>query len=126
MHFWEPSSLLLHCRGLEKALDQIEAERNAKAGEDAAAIAKAAGIEVTPPPSPSCHLQLPSCQMITSCMYQLLAWQTCSYPSPVLLDVAYALHCMTRSQLGTTRIEGCFEERRNLTLYCSGDVTHAL
>lgn len=36
----------MQCRGLEKALDQIEAERNAKVGEDAAAIAKAAGTEV--------------------------------------------------------------------------------
>ncbi len=34
------------CRGLEKALDQIEAERNAKAGEEAAAMARAAGTEV--------------------------------------------------------------------------------
>lgn len=34
------------CRGLEKALDQIEAERNAQAGADAAAIAKAAGVPV--------------------------------------------------------------------------------
>lgn len=33
-------------RGLEKALDQIEAERSAKASADAAALAKAAGIEV--------------------------------------------------------------------------------
>jgi len=36
----------MQCRGLEKALDQIEAERNAKIGEDAAVIAKAAGVEV--------------------------------------------------------------------------------
>ena len=36
----------MECRGLEKALDQIEAERSAKSGVDAAAMAKAAGIEV--------------------------------------------------------------------------------
>ena len=39
-------SAILKCRGLEKALDQIEAERSAKSGVDAAAMAKAAGIEV--------------------------------------------------------------------------------
>ncbi len=38
---------LLLCRGLEKALDQIEAERSAKSGAEAAAMAKAAGLEVT-------------------------------------------------------------------------------
>ena len=37
---------IFNCRGLEKALDQIEAERSAKSGVDAAAMAKAAGIEV--------------------------------------------------------------------------------
>lgn len=123
MHFCEPCSLCLYCRGLEKALDQIEAERNDKASEDAAAIAKAAGTEVTATPFPSCHLQLPIVYISNvsiACMADMFI------PAPVLLDVAYALHCMKRSQLGTTRIKGCFEERHTLTLYCSGDVTHAL
>jgi hypothetical protein len=38
---------------LEKALDQIEAERSAKAGADAVALAKAAGIEVNFAPLPA-------------------------------------------------------------------------
>ena len=48
-------TLVSMCRGLERALDQIETERSAKSGADAAALAKAAGLEVTPP-SPSAHI----------------------------------------------------------------------
>ena len=40
-------SYFLPCRGLEKALDQIEAERSAKSGAEAAALARAAGLEVS-------------------------------------------------------------------------------
>ena len=38
--------ILCWCRGLEKALDQIEAERNALVGAEAAAMARAAGVPV--------------------------------------------------------------------------------
>lgn len=37
---------MLWRRGLEKALDQIEAERNAQIGMEAAASARAAGVPV--------------------------------------------------------------------------------
>ena len=53
-------SATLECRGLEKALDQIEAERSAKSGVDAAAMAKAAGIEVC---EPCCRQRCRSCSL---------------------------------------------------------------
>ena len=58
-------SAILECRGLEKALDQIEAERSAKSGVDAAAMAKAAGIEVC---------KLCYCQKNRTCSPEKDAW----------------------------------------------------
>ncbi|KAK9904753.1 hypothetical protein WJX75_001787 [Coccomyxa subellipsoidea] len=84
-------------RGLEKALDQIEAERNAKAGEDAAAIAKAAGTEVEASPRDMRKVMMRG--------RKVAAWRRLSLPERDVLTVLSAICKMAARETGFGAVE---------------------
>ncbi|BDA49435.1 probable Brefeldin A-inhibited guanine nucleotide-exchange protein [Coccomyxa sp. Obi] len=84
-------------RGLEKALDQIEAERNAKAGEEAAAMAKAAGTEVEASPRDMRRIMMRG--------RKVAAWRRLSLPERDVLTVLGAICKMAARETGFGAVE---------------------